>query len=193
MRWLEKAVVQRCLGAAQFLGRSIDCFFYWDILDQHGTPSTHPIRVLLERLGRRGFAVGYQGSFGTEGIHGWLCPAESKALADHLFRLKLPDYEYSFNAMESFKEIRNIFEGRVSGKEFLWPSYRHPSASFEELSLSYVRTVCRLAEREGKVSFGAMTSPEPEVINLVVLSSVPSAGPFQVDLAREEHEHFSAN
>jgi len=150
MRWLEKATVERCLGTAQFLGRSIDCFFYWDTLDQHGITSAHPIRVLLERLGRRGFAIGYRGSYATEGIHGWLCPGESKALADHLFGLKLPEYEYSFTAMESFKKVRNLLEGRISGIEFLGPTCDHPIASFEELSLSYVRTVCRIAERDGK-------------------------------------------
>jgi hypothetical protein len=70
---------------------------------------------LLERLGRRGYAVGYRGSLGAEGIHGWLSPAESKALADHLFALKLPAYDYSFTAMESFQEVRNLLEGRLSG------------------------------------------------------------------------------
>jgi hypothetical protein len=150
MRWLEKAIVHRCLGPGQFLGRSIDCFFYWDILDEQGIPLTHPIRVLLERLGRRGFAIGYGGSLGTEGIHGWLSPAESKALADHLFSMDLPDYEYSFTTMERFKQVRNLLEGRVPKREFRWPAYNHPNASFQELSLSYVRTVCTLAGREGK-------------------------------------------
>ena len=149
-RWLEKAIVQRCLGEGIFLGRSIDCFFYWNALDQLGVASTHPARALLERLGRRGFVIGYRGSSGTEGIHGWLCPAETKTLADYLFALDLPDYEYSFAAMESFKGARNILEGRVAGMEFQWPVYEHPSASFEQLSLSYVRTVCTLAARERK-------------------------------------------
>jgi hypothetical protein len=150
MRWLERAIVKRCIGAGQFLGRSIDCSFYWDILDKQGIPQSHPARLLLERLGRRGSVIGYRGSYGTEGIHGWLCPAESQALADHLFAIDLPDYEYSFETMESFKGIRNLLEGRVSGREFQWPVYNHPNASFEELSLSYVRTVCALAGREGK-------------------------------------------
>lgn len=46
-------------------------------------------------------------------------------------------------------EIADL-DGRVAGVEFLWPSYTHPTAPFEELSLSYVRTVCCLAAREGK-------------------------------------------
>jgi hypothetical protein len=150
MRWLESAVVERSLGNGIFLGRSIDCYFYWDLLDRLGVDFAHPIRLLLERLGRRGFVVGYRGSLGTEGIHGWLGPAEATTLADHLFALQLPDYEYSFATMGAFKRERNILEGRVTRIEFQWPVYEHPRASFEELSLSYVRTVCSLAAREGK-------------------------------------------
>ena len=150
VRWLEIAIEQRCLGAGQFLGRSIDCFFYWDALDQLGVPSAHPVRLLLERLGRRGFVIGYRGSSGTEGIHGWLSPAETKALANHLFGLELPDYEHSFAAMVGFKRVRNILERRVKGIEFQGTVYEHPGASFKELSLSYIRTVCTLACREGK-------------------------------------------
>jgi hypothetical protein len=100
VRWLEMAVVERCLGNGIFLGRSIDCFFYWDLLDQLGLDSGHPVRLLLERLGRRGFVVGYRGSSGTEGIHGWLSPAEARMLANHLFAFQLPEHEYSFAGME---------------------------------------------------------------------------------------------
>lgn len=150
MRWLELAIVERCLGNGIFLGRSVDCFFYWDLLDQMGCDSAHPVRHLLERLGRRGFVVGYRGSSGTEGIHGWLSPAETKMLSDQLFALQLPEYEHSFVAMEAFKRSRNILAGRVTGVEFQGLVYEHPSAPFEELSLSYVRTVCSLAAYEGK-------------------------------------------
>jgi hypothetical protein len=149
-RWLERAIVERCLGKGIFLGRSIDCFFYWDVLDQQGVASAHPVRLLLERLGRRGFVLGYRGSTGTEGIHGWLSPDETVMLARHLFALHLPEYDYSFIGMEAFKTTRNILEGRFAGVEFMGCVYEHPSASFEELSLSYVRTVCTLAAREGK-------------------------------------------
>jgi hypothetical protein len=150
LRLLQSAIAKRCLGAGQFLGRSVDCFFYWDTLDRLGVAATHPIRLLMERLGRRGFVIGYAGSTGTEGIHGWLNPIETKALAGHLFALDLPDYECSFVAMEGFRTMRNLLEGYVQDREFLGPSYNHPTAPFEELSLSYVRTVCTLAAREDK-------------------------------------------
>ncbi len=149
-RWIWKAIVARCLGSGQFLGRSVDCFFYWSLLDELCVPVTHPIRILLERLGRRGIVLGYRGSSGTEGIHGWLSPAEAKELAEHLFALRLPDYDYSFVAMEGFRVQRDILEGRVPGLEFQGMAYDNPNGSFEELSLSYVRTVCSLAAREGK-------------------------------------------
>lgn len=118
LRLLRIAVVERCLGAGQFLGRSIDSFFYWDTLDQLGVPAADPIRALLVRLGRRGFVVGYEWTVGTDGIHGWLRPEEAKTLAERLFALDLPLYECSFVAMEKFKSFRNILEGRVCGPGF---------------------------------------------------------------------------
>jgi len=147
---LERVVAKRCLGQGQFLGRSVDCSRYWPILDQLGVAFGHPVRHLLERLGRRGRLIGYRGSSGTEGIHGWLSPNETETLAGYLFALALPEYEYSFVAMQDFRQARNILASRISDAEFLWPSYAHPSTSFEVLSLSYVRTVCVLAAREGK-------------------------------------------
>jgi hypothetical protein len=147
---LERIIAKRCLGEGQFLGRSIDCSFYWQTLDHLGVEMAHPIRHLLERLGRRGRLVGYRGSSGTEGIHGWLSPHETETLAGHLFALKLPEYDYSFTAMESFRQMRDVLAGKTAGFEYQFPSYAHPDASFEELSLSYVRTVCALASRQGK-------------------------------------------
>jgi len=73
-----------------------------------------------------------------------------KVLAERLFALDLPEYECSFAAMEKFKQVRNILEGRVSGLDFQWPVYEDASGSFERLSLSFVRTVCNLAALEGK-------------------------------------------
>lgn len=142
----QKGVAERCLGEGQFLGRSVDCYFYWETLGELGAPDR--VRELLELLGRRGFVVGYRWTVGTEGIHGWLDPAETRELGERLFGLDLPDYECSFAAMQGFRQVRDLAEG--TGREFLWPAYEHPECSFERLSLSYVRTVCQLAAREGK-------------------------------------------
>jgi hypothetical protein len=52
------------------------------------------------------------------------------------FRLvvrSLPDYEQSFQVMEGLRRTAT-----------------HPTATFEELSLSFVRTVCVLARRDHK-------------------------------------------
>jgi hypothetical protein len=144
--WFQKSVAVRCLGEGQFLGRSVDCYFYWEGLEELGAPTR--VRELLELLGRRGFMVGYRWVVGTDGIHGWLDPEETQELGERLFALDLPDYECSFAAMRGFQTMRNLAEG--TGREFLWPAYEHPEYSFERLSLSYVRTVCQLAAREGK-------------------------------------------
>jgi hypothetical protein len=49
-------------------------------------------------------------SAGTDGIYGWLRPDEAKELAERLFALDLPEYEYSFAVMETFKQVRNVLE-----------------------------------------------------------------------------------
>jgi hypothetical protein len=150
LRLFQMAVADRCLGPGQFLGRSIDCFFYWKTLDELGVAPADPIHLLLQQLGRRGFLIGYAFAVGTDGIHGWLQPDEVKQLAERLFALDLPEYECSFAAMEKFQNVRNIVEDRVVGLDFQRPVYHDPSGSFERLSLSFVRTVCNLAAREGK-------------------------------------------
>jgi len=150
LRLFQMVVADRCLGPGQFLGRSIDCFFYWETLDELGVAPADPIRLLLQRLGRRGFLIGYEFVAGTDGIHGWLRPDEAKELAERLFAFDLPEYERSFAAMEKFKQVRNILEDRAVGLDFRWPAYEQASGSFERLSLSFVRTVCNLAAREGK-------------------------------------------
>ena len=150
LRLFHMAVADRCLGPGQFLGRSIDCFFYWTTLDELGVAPADPIRFLLQRLGRRGFLIGYEFAVGTDGIHGWLQPDEVKELAERLFALDLPEYECSFTAMEKFKVVRNILEDRAPALNFQARVYHDPNGSFERLSLSFVRTVCNLAAREGK-------------------------------------------
>jgi hypothetical protein len=144
------AVARCCVGRGQFLGRSIDTFSYGSALDGLGVPSGDPIRILLERLGRRGFVVGYRWTTGTEGMHGWLDHAEADELSSRLFALDLPEYERSFAAMERFKSVQNLFEGKGFGLEFNALTYGQPGVPFDQLSLSFVRTVCFLASREGK-------------------------------------------
>jgi len=144
------AVARRCLGESQFLGRSIDVYWFWDLLDSLAAPQDDPIRRLLSLLGRRGFAVGYRWTVGTEGIHGWLNPSEAAELSERLFSLPLPNYNRSFVDMGGFRRTGNALENYPSLSPFVTSRYEHPNASFEELSLSFVRTVCLLASREGK-------------------------------------------
>jgi len=142
-------VERRCLGRRQFLGRSVDCYFYWKTLDSLGVPANDPIRELLTRLGRRAFLIGY-GWCATAGIHGWLTAGEAQELSQQLFALDLPEYEYSFKMMRTFIRTVNILEGTPVDYTFELPVFDHPSRPFEELSLSYVRTVCSIAANNGK-------------------------------------------
>jgi hypothetical protein len=143
LRLYQDAVVKGCLGPCQFLGRSIDVYFYWDILTALGVGKRAPLRRLLKNLGRRGFAMGYAFTAGGDGVHGWLSPAETAELASGLFALPLPDYPVSFAEMQKF--VR-----RQPSPDFPLRTYDHPTASFEELSLSFLRTVAFLAARENR-------------------------------------------
>ncbi len=130
---LERAVAQLCLGASQFVGRTVNAAeSYNNLLTELGVPAASPTRILLQRLGRRGFVVGYGFSNG-DGIHGWLSADETSELARRLGDLELPRYEPTFAAMEAFR----------SRKPGL---YERPGVSFKALSLSFVRTVAVIAQ-----------------------------------------------
>jgi hypothetical protein len=132
---LERAVARLCLGASQFVGRTVSAAeFYSDLLTELGVAGADPTRVLLRRLGRRGFVVGYGFSNG-DGIHGWLWADETSELVRRLSDLDLPRYEPTFAAMEAFRP-------RKPGP------YECPGVSFKALSLSFVRTVAVIAQAE---------------------------------------------
>ncbi|MCW3820014.1 hypothetical protein ONA91_36840 [Micromonospora sp. DR5-3] len=128
----EALVALRCLGPSQFLGRTITPNFYLPVLERQDVPTGDPLRNLLDALATRGAAVGYQ--FGvTEGIHGWLTVAETAELAARLDRLDLPRYQPTFAAMADRSK-----RGGFSASEW------------QELSLSFVRTVATVAACAGR-------------------------------------------
>lgn len=130
---LERAVARLCLGSSQFVGRTVNAAEYYnDLLTGFGVSAVDPTRVLLQRLGRRGFVVGYAFSNG-DGIHGWLSADETAELARRLGDLELPRYEPTFTAMEAFRPLKP-------------GPYECPGFSFEALSLSFVRTVAVIAQ-----------------------------------------------
>lgn len=131
---LHEAVVSvLCLGESQFVGRSVTPYYYRAVLERKGVPAGDPVRGLLDVLATRGAVIGYQFG-GTEGIHGWLTPAETASLAAELDQLDLPRYEPSFAAMAAVR--------RAAGRE--------SQTEWAELSLSFVRTVAVIAARDGK-------------------------------------------
>lgn len=139
VNWLFRiAVSVNCLGRSQFVGRSWTVSRYSEILPALGVREEDPILKLLALLGKRGFVIGYQFGFGFEGINGWLYASETAELATRLDVLQLPRYEPSFEAMEQL---------RLPGAE---GGYEYPGFSFEDLSLSFVRTVAMIAAEEHK-------------------------------------------
>ncbi len=135
---LVDVVGMSCLEEHQFVGRSRTAFRYQAFLEPAGVAECDPIYDLLERLGRRGFVVGYLFSDG-DGMHGWLTPAETQALLSRLDALALPRYEPTVAAMTAqYSQFgkRHAQEG-LPGAQL--------DAAWEALSLSFVRTLAAIA------------------------------------------------
>jgi hypothetical protein len=132
---LAYAVAARYVGEGQFVGRSRTPFDYQEYLAHLGVATQDPIHELWERLGRRGFVVGYLFSNG-DGTQGWLTPAETQDLRSRLESLPLPQYEATFPAMaEQLRSQQQRPPVRVAHLDIQW----------EALSLSFVRTVATIA------------------------------------------------
>jgi hypothetical protein len=141
----EALVATRCLGRSQFLGRNFTPYCYEQVLDRHAVPADDRVRELLAALGMRGAVLGYQ--FGvTEGIHGWLSIEETAELAGRLDGLPLPRFEPAFATMYE----RHQASRRDGDSNEAW----------QELSLSFVRTVSAIAAGLGRaVLWGNDVSP----------------------------------
>lgn len=139
----ELTVAVRCLGASQFLGRTITADYYRPVLAAQGVSAADPLWGLLAALATRGAALGYQ--FGvTEGIHGWLTVAETAELAAGLDRLELPRNEPTFAAMECRRE--------------------DAARPWAVTSLSFVRTVATIAAgRDRAVLWGNDVAAGPDL------------------------------
>ncbi|GLY95600.1 hypothetical protein [Actinoplanes sp. NBRC 103695] len=137
---VQDVVEDRCLGDGQFLGRSVTPDFYTPVLDRLAVPADDPLRALLAALGRRGGVIGYVFER-TSGIRGWLTPAETAELAERLDRLDLPRYAPTFEAMRARWRDSMTAMG---------------NQDWRAVSMSFVRTVARIAAAEGKaVLWGA--------------------------------------
>jgi hypothetical protein len=137
------AVSINCLGTGQFVGRSRTVSDYAKLLRQQGLQKDDRIVELLAALGKRGFIIGYKFGAGFEGINGWLDKSETAELAERLSVLRLPRYEVSFAAMERFRRSTASSYGN-------YVRYECPGVSFEELSLSFVRTTATIAAAENR-------------------------------------------
>lgn len=136
LNWLFKIAVSiKCVGASQFVGRSMTVSHYLPILPELGVNENDRLMALLAALGKRGFLIGYQFGFGFEGINGWLDPSETAELAKKLDALPLPRFANSFAALERL---------RLQSRDFPGPD----DISFEKLSLSVVRTMAAIAAQE---------------------------------------------
>ncbi|MEM6926436.1 MAG: hypothetical protein AAF602_05880 [Myxococcota bacterium] len=132
---LEVLISRHCLGERQFVGRSSVPSDLVELLDGTSSAAATAARALLDRLGRRGFTVGYTFANG-DGTRGWLDPSESGILHDALCELPLPRVPPTFEGMRAFHRPGL--------------GYRPPDGwSFPELSLAFVKTVAGLASRQG--------------------------------------------
>ncbi len=131
---LADAVAARCLGGNQFVGRSHTAFDYRTLLASLGVDDHDVVHDLLEKLGRRGFVVGYLFSNG-DGMHGWLNPDETQQLLARLDALPLPRYEATLAATD--EQWRQFQEQHAS--------MARSDSAWDALSLSFVRTVAVIA------------------------------------------------
>jgi hypothetical protein len=144
--WLvAHAVGVHHVGRSQFVGRTVNIGFYDGVLHDAGVSESHPVRDLLRSLGNRGRVIGYR--FGnSDGIHGWLDPGETQALTEHLHALPLPRYPATFEAMDTA-----LRDSRQSPAGF----------PFEQVSLSFVRTVAEIAAQEQRGILWGNDLPSP--------------------------------
>lgn len=77
----------------KFMGRRSSTHNFRELLDDWKVPRNARVRELLDRLGSRGFYIGYQFSGAGEGVHGWLTSEECLSLAIELRKLDIPKYE----------------------------------------------------------------------------------------------------
>jgi hypothetical protein len=138
------AIAARYVGEGQFVGRSYSPFGYLGYLADIGVDARDPLHELVERLGRRGFVVGYLFS-NDDGIRGWLTPVETQDLHHRLDALPLPQYEATFTAMAEQCRAERIRRGQrppAPGVDL--------DRDWKALSLSFVRTVAAIAGSVGQ-------------------------------------------
>jgi hypothetical protein len=144
----EGVVAVHCLTSSQFVGRSCYALDYLPLLTTLGVDAGDTVRELFAALELRGRVLGYQFG-GSEGIHGWLTPAETVELGSRLRDLELPEYEATLDGMGAHRQVGP--EGGTS----------YPAHEFDRLSLSFVRTMAILAAEAGMgLLWGNDVSPD---------------------------------
>jgi hypothetical protein len=131
-------VSRYCLGEGQYVGRSNNPSSFNRVLKDKNL-LTPRLFALLEYLDLRGIVLGW-GWSNSDGVKGWLNPTETQKLFNLLSRIPLPTYESSFDRMRMF--LKTNSDGSKT--------YQHPSASRDELFLSFLRTVSQIAGEQQK-------------------------------------------
>ena len=136
------AISVACLGRGLFVGRTSKIGDYRQTLIDLGAWERGDLRRLLEKLGHRGFVIGYDFGGSCEGVHGWLTPDETGQLLSELKAIDLPDFPATFDALDSFFRDKEEPDGYAAPSGFTW----------EQLALALVRTVAQRAaiERTGE-------------------------------------------
>jgi hypothetical protein len=146
---LAYGIAAHYVGEGQFVGRSWTPFAYQAYLAQIGVDADDPLHEFLDQLGQRGFVVGYLFA-NSDGVQGWLTPAETQALHSCLAGLPLPQYEATFPAMAVQMHAEQMRAKQIR------PRQGHPAPGadhdthWEALSLSFVRTVATTAAGLGQ-------------------------------------------
>ena len=148
-----------CLGARQFVGRSMTPFKFYTILKSLDDERKEKLKSYLYKLGSRGKVIGYAWG-NSDGIHGWLDEHETEAFIQLLTELDLPEYELSLEMLGDIN-YANAYRGYLDHpscyredffKEAPVPEVLRmvQDTPWETLALSFLRTIGTLAMEERK-------------------------------------------
>jgi hypothetical protein len=125
-----------CKGPGVFVGRNATPGRYQETLKELYVPQDDPLRELLDRLGTRGFIIGYGWTDG-DGVHGWLDPKECRELAVALWTLNLPAYPVTPENLARYTPLKARRTSWID--EYGW----------DRIVLAYVRAMAERAAEQG--------------------------------------------
>jgi len=132
----------------EFMGRRASTNNFRELLDDWNVPQNASVRDLLDRLGSRGFIIGYQFMGSGEGIHGWLTTEECLSLATELRKLDIPKFEATKDELKKMRPLGVEFKKLYREAEY---KFEVRERQWRVLTLAYL---CAFAEYAALTNMG---------------------------------------